>query len=85
MGMVAPSSLKGQLWRRWKVGAQGNEGAGRDVSHGGEARTAQVLWDWPTLEFEVFRYHGFPCVGCMQAGRDIISVTEGTRKGQLCP
>lgn len=71
------------------IGAQGDEGKGREVSHGGEARTSQTLWFLPTLRFEVIRHCGFPSrvTGGSQAerpwGGDIVPVSKGKRKGQL--
>lgn len=53
------------------IGAQGDEGEGREVSHGGEARTSQALWFLPTLRFEVIRHCGSPSrvTGGVQAER----------------
>lgn len=71
------------------IGAQGDDGKGREINHGGKARTSQALWSLPTLRFEVIRHCGFPSrvTGGIQAerlwGGDIIPVTKGKRKGQL--
>lgn len=77
-------------WAAGVIGAQGGEGKGREVSHGGEARTSQARWFLPTLRFEIIR-HDVSQIGSLEVfkqqdpGWDIVSETKGKRKGQLQP